>query len=167
MRRLIRNQEIRIDNHHRGDGTRKNWDDKSKVVHIDKFCLKDKEKYRFEVPINISYPITFKSTNVPSKIQTEIQNAFLNQKTRTQFIKELIDTLKNYDSILSDAERTIDAIRRISTFFNLKWNDKEICKHIDAARQKYNVTFSEKGEKFFVEFNPEEIIVGQKINSGK
>ena len=170
MRRLIDNQEIRIDNHHRGDGTMMDWDDTSKEVHIDKYSKYDgksrsyKYRYRFEIPINVSSDITFESTNVPPKIRKEILDAFSNIDKRSKFIKELIETLKNYDSKLSDAQRAIAAIRRISKFFDLKWNDNEIRKNIDIACKKYNVVFSEKEEKYFVELNPKEIIIGKKYD---
>jgi len=146
LKPLIKNQRIRIDDHKRGNREIKDWDDPSIDIHIDK-STKIKIEGRFQyidikVPINTDREIEIKSNwgkiDIPKSLEKEIHNAFSIQKTRDDFITDLVKVLKNFSSFYSDQERALMALKMISKHFDLNWSDA-IQKNYyeDALRGRY------------------------------
>lgn len=168
MKSLIDEQKIRIDNHCWGTGQPNDWDNPSADIHIDKTT---KSKYngkqgkaRIKLPINSDRNPTFeinKSTNgqIRSRLTKEIKKAVEDRNRLREFTKELIEILKNYNSTLSDREKTNSAIKRICKHFDLSeeilremttYVDQELFSmatiHADVdQRNLYLISFDQRG----------------------
>ena len=159
LRKLIKNQTIRIDNHHRGDGVALDWDSKRGNIHIHKTVNQSDAHYEFKVPLNVERPISSNDfENMPRKIRDEIRNAFQETTIRQEFVKTLYDILKNYSSIMSNREKAFQALERVCVCFGLT----------DGTRQEvfqtltYVIEFSRESSQYVAKMTKESISVGQK-----
>ncbi|WP_379969802.1 hypothetical protein [Epilithonimonas sp. UC225_85] len=173
LKELIKNQTIIIDDHKRGTGEIKNFDNHQNDVHIDKetnypFNGK-KQRIKIRVPINSDNPIKVENTKgkieIPGKLKKEIQNAFENKNTRTAFIKDVIEILRNYESSLSTEEIAENILNRLSKHFDLKWNKEKIERYTDEILIAYTQFYTDnKGQNYFIKLESKKITIGQ--NSG-
>lgn len=169
---LIENQSIIIDDHKRGNQEIKNWDDLSVDVHIDKktnYPINGKrQNVRIRIPINSERPIIIENgkkqrlDDIPSQLRKEIRNALENNETRENFLKDLINTIKNFDSILDNEERARQILKNLSRHFNLKWNKEKIATYVNDILQVYTEIYVDKNEtQFFITVDREKIKIGQ------
>jgi len=145
IKALIKNQTIMIDDHHRGAGEEKNWDDEGKDIHIDKkpqYKINGKiQEVRIRLPINSDRELSIEAkTNgvrkVPEKLKKEIKKAFKDTKIRNRFIRDLRDILENFSSTLDNHEKIEDTMSRFSNHFKLNWTGESITTYIDDVIKK-------------------------------
>ncbi|MCR5361876.1 MAG: hypothetical protein K6E73_07685 [Bacteroidales bacterium] len=159
LRKLIENQTIRVDNHHRGDGCPLNWDSKKGDIHIHKIVHRSGTDYTFKIPLNVQHPLTSADfERMPHHIRKEIEEAFQDAALRQDFVKTLYDILKDYESIVSDKEKAFNALMRVCDYFDLK-NGTRRDIEVDL---KYIIDFSEHDASYFAEMTKDAISVGQK-----
>lgn len=135
---LINNQTIKIDNHNRGDGRELSQEG----IHIHKRTnTKIDGKRRdidIEVPLNSTAPKRITSGNkkykdIPRSLQKEIQEAFEDVNLQEKFVRAILDILAQCKEGLSE-EVALDAIRRLSDFFDLGWNVNEVQDRVEGVR---------------------------------
>lgn len=105
LKNLIDNQTIRIDDHKRGNREQKNWDDKSKDVHVDKSTnIKvngKRQKVQIRIPINSDRPIKISNKNdqvisIPKSLEREIIQALENKEKREAFVSDILNTIREF-----------------------------------------------------------------------
>jgi len=169
---LIERQTIIIDDHKRGTGEVKNWDKKDVDVHIDKttnFPVKGKrQNIRIKVPINSDRPLKMenaksKSHNkIPLQLKREIKKAFENKAQRERFIKDILEHIKNFDTILSSEVRVRQVLSNISEHFDLEWTKEKIATYSNDVLSLYTQNYTdEKGGQFFITVDKFKIKIGE------
>ena len=172
LKELINRQTIIIDDHKRGSGEVKNWDDKTADVHIDKttnFPLNgERQDIRIKVPINSDRPIKIENAKkkrlneIPSQLIREIQSAFEDKQQRESFIKDIIEHLKSFDTILSSEERVKQVLSNISKHFDLDWTNEKISTYSDDILSLYTQKYTDKnGRQFFITVDNVKIKIGE------
>ncbi len=175
---LIDNQTIIIDDHKRGSGEIKNWDNTTTDIHIDKltnFPVDGKrQKVRVKIPINSDKDINIENriggtlNEIPRKLQKEIKKAFEDKIIRQRFISEILDILKNFNSILNNEEKAHQVLKRLSKHFNLEWTDEKITTYYNGVLEQYSERYTDQNNNiFFIKVNNERIVIGQDNNSYK
>lgn len=162
-----------IDDHHWGTGEVKNWDDKSKDIHIDKktqYKIDGKmQEVRIRLPINFDRKLSIKAKThgvkeVPSKLNKEIREAFKNTKIRQSFVIDLREILDNFSSILDNHEKIEDTMSRFSNHFELKWTEEEIITYIDDVIEKREsierIYTDKKNNLYYFLINRQKIQIG-------
>lgn len=178
LKGLIENQTIIIDDHKRGSREIKNWDDESNDVHIDKttnFPIDGKrQKVRIRIPINSNRPIKIQNQNkdalkkIPKKLEKEIREAFENTEKRMDFIREIIQILKNFKTSLRNEDRAKQILENLSNHFGLKWTGEKIATYVKEVLMVYTEVFEdEKGENFFMKIDKDKIEIGQNTGYAK
>ena len=173
LKSLIENQVIIIDDHKRGNGETKNWDDPSADIHIDKKTnhqIKGKrQEVRIRLPINSNRPLQIdakgktKITDIPRKLIREIQRAFEDRQTREDFITDILETLRNYETILESEERVEQVLRNLSRHFNLEWTDDIIATYRNDILELYTQNYrDQRGRQFFITVDRKKIKIGEK-----
>ena len=173
LKDLIQNQTIIIDNHNWGTGKINDWDDDTQDIHFDKETHYPiggkKQKVKIKVPLNSKRPVTFSNTIgkgidvIPQKLKNEIKGAFSDERKRQFFIKDLIKTLENYPSIMSNSGKARDAILKLSEHFDLNLTGRDIKTYIGDYLESIsqNFTDEESKKRYFIEFNRKNIIAGE------
>lgn len=178
---LIKKQKIQIDDHKRGSKEIKNWDDSTADIHVHKETLYPiegkKQKVTIKIPINSQSPVTITSKvkgskshlqEIPKDLKNEIQKAFENTKIRTKFVKGVVDTLKNFDSVLADEEKARDALNRISENFELEWTGKKISTYVDDALIQYTQIYTSKDKtKYQITIDKEKLKISELTKYSK
>jgi hypothetical protein len=158
MLKLIKNQTIRIDSHHRGDGVPLNLDNDD--VHIHKIINRSRDEYEFKIPLNPSRPLCKGGfETMPIKIKKEIKEAFRDETKRSNFCYTLYDVLSNYSSIYSNEEKAFDALKRVCECFGLM---NETIKQFDPKTNTTKLEFNKNARIFFAKMSVPGIEVGQK-----
>ena len=140
MRPLLDNQTIRIDNHQRGHCI--DWDDNVQDIHLHKYyghvdhCKADhddKNWYEIRIPINHKGKITIKGKNnkkldqIPAELEKEIQQAFGDNNKRDQFVSDIIEHLRSYNTSRKTLkQRARRALGNIRNSFNLDYPKAEV-----------------------------------------
>ncbi len=170
LKNLIDNQIIIIDAHKQGTGEINDFDSLENDVHIDKktnFPLNGKrQNVRIRIPINSDNSIKVenkrKKIPMPNKLNKEIQEAFGNVEVRRAFIKDVLETLANYDSALNSEEKALKVLERLSKHFDLEWDDETIKKHREEILLAYTQFYKDKqGRRFFIKLDRDKITIGQ------
>lgn len=173
LKKLIENQTITIDDHKRGTGEIKDWNDLSSDVHIDKsthFRIEGKrQKVRIKIPINSDQPIkieNFKNSKkikeIPKQLFNEIKDALGDKTLRDRFTNDLVDTLKNFGSLLENEKRVRQTLERLSKHFDLNWTKKKIPVYINNTLQSYTEIYIDNlGDEFFMTVVKTKIEIGQ------
>lgn len=172
LRELIKDQTIIIDDHKRGSREAKNWDDTRNDIHIDKttnFPLNGRiQKVRIRIPINSERPISIENEKkqvvdeIPRKLRREISKAFENKESRTRFVKEIMDVLKDFDTILSNEQRANQVLTNISKHFDLDWPTETITNYAKDVLLSYTLVYTDDtGKEFFSKLDYEKIEFGQ------
>lgn len=173
LRSLIKKQIVTIDDHKRGCQEFKNWDDPNLDVHIDKVTQYtingEKTTVRIKIPINSDRPITIVNkrrnainSTIPLRLKREISKAFENKQIREDFISDLIEVLKNYDSVMSTENKAKSALTKISKHFGLKLPTNPITSYVNAVLDKYQLEYEiNRDEKYFAEISKDEMRFGQ------
>jgi len=172
LKGLIDNQTIIIDDHKRGSGEVKNWDDQTADVHIDKttnFPFKgERQEIRIRVPINSDRPLKIENAkkkkldNIPGQLRREIQSAFEDKQKRENFIKDIIKHIKNFDTILENEKRVQQVLSNISTHFDLKWTNEKIATYSNDALALYTQKYTDDdGRQYFITIDNEKIKIGE------
>lgn len=171
LKGLIKNQTIRIDDHHWGNREQKNWDDSSKDIHIDKSTNTKvngkRQKLQIRIPINSERPIKIGNKNgqiesIPKSIEREIKHALEDKETREAFIGDLLNTLKEFPSSLDNEKRAKDILDRLSKHFGLEWTGDKITKYAKDLLKYYGQTYTdEKGFSYFLTIDKQKIEIGQ------
>jgi hypothetical protein len=173
---LIDDQTIIIDDHKRGSGEIKNWDNKATDIHIDKFTNfpvdGKRQKVRIKIPINSDRDINIENrtggtlNEIPRKLQKEIKKAFEDKTLRDRFITDVFYVVKNFDSILSDEEKAHQILKKLSKHFNLKWTEENIAIYSNGILNQYTELYTDQNRNmFFIQLNKEKITIGQDNNS--
>lgn len=178
LKQLIKNQTIIIDDHKRGSGEIKNWDNTSTDIHIDKktnFPIEGKkqQEVRIRIPINSDRSIQIeakgnkKITEIPKRLRREIQQAFENKKSRERFMADVIETLQNYDTILSSEQRVEQVLRNISRHFDLEWTDDRIVTYKNDILELYTRYYTDgQGRQFYITIDRKKIEIGENNGFG-
>ncbi|WP_278584000.1 hypothetical protein [Coprobacter fastidiosus] len=173
LRSLIKKQIVTIDDHKRGCQEIKNWDDPNFDVHIDKVTQYtingEKTAVRIKIPINSDRSITIvnKRRNnidniIPQKLKKEISKAFENKQIREDFLSDLIEVLKNYDSVMSTENKAKSALTKISKHFGLRLPTKKIASYVNDVLYKYQLEYEiNRDEKYFAEIRKDKMRFGQ------
>ncbi|MEI7489411.1 MAG: hypothetical protein WCJ72_18750 [Chryseobacterium sp.] len=177
LKNLIQNQTIIIDDHKRGAREIKNWDDSSNDIHIDKITnyplSGERQRLRLKIPINSKRSIKIenakgKNIEIPKKLEKEIKAAFSDENIRNNFIKDLIDILRNYSSILSNEEKAHNALANLAENFGLNWTKEKIANYIESALKNYTEVYNDKeGNEFFFKIGEKQIEIGQNNGYAK
>ena len=176
LKNLIEDQIIIIDDHKRGTGEIKDFDNLENDVHIDKetnYKIEGKrQKIKIRVPVNSDNPIKVKSKNkkgeIPNGLNKEIKEAFEDKKTREAFIKDVLETLANYDSLLNSEEKATKVLERLSKHFDLKWDNETIKKYRDDVLQTYTQYFVDnRNRRFFIKLDKQRITIAENTGYAK
>tara|TARA_B100001964_G_scaffold13683_2_gene14228 strand:+ start:4577 stop:5152 length:576 start_codon:yes stop_codon:yes gene_type:complete len=168
LKPLIKNQSLIIDDHSQGNREINDWDNKNKDVHIHKNTRTKiegkKSNLTIKIPINSGRKISISNKNsnnfdkIPRKLKKEIQKAFENKKKREAFIKDLIDVLKNFSSILDNEEKVKEAMRKISKHFDLDRTRQNIREYLDDSLMSFTQFFTDSDKKqYFITINNKHI----------
>ena len=91
-------------------------------------------------------------------MKKEIQKAFKNKKVRKAFIKDLIDVLKNYSSVLDDEVKVREAMGKISKHFDLDWTNQNIREYMGDSLIAFTQFFTDSDKKrYFITINNKHI----------
>lgn len=172
LKGLIERQTIIIDDHKRGSREVKNWDDKSADVHIDKKTQYPvngaRQDIRIKVPINSDRPLKIENAKkkqlneIPSQLRREIQRAFENKQERERFIQDIIEHIKNFDTILSSEDRVRQVLLNISKHFDLKWPSEKIATYSNDILSLYTQNYTDNnGRQFFITVEKDKIKIGE------
>lgn len=170
LKNLIKDQLIIIDDHKRGSQEIKSFDDSENDVHIHKetnFPVEGKkQKLQIRIPINSERPIKIenkrKQIDIPRKLNKEIKKAFENQKIRTDFIRDVIEILSNYESNLRSEEQVIKVLERLSKHFNLSWDNETIKRYQEEVLSAYTQFYTDNsGRRFFIKLDKQRITIGE------
>lgn len=138
LKGLIKKQTIIIDDHSRCTA-HAYFDDDNADIHLDKKAKTG--EYRIRVPLNTNRPVRVEIRGrrnaqeiVPNNIREEVREAFADPDTRADFIRDLIDTLKNYPYLeprrearrRRDIDKAYGALRRLSKHFGLEWSNRTV-----------------------------------------
>jgi hypothetical protein len=173
LKNLINKQRIIIDDHRRGAGEIKNFDNPENDIHIDKetnFPVKGKkQKVRIKIPVNSDRPISVESKRkqipIPARLESEIRSAFEDTAIRIEFIRDLIMILSNYESSFNSEEKIISILKRLAKHFDLGWDGKTIKEYTDEILKSYTEYFTDdRGRRFFIELDRQKITIAE--NSG-
>jgi len=173
LKKLIKDQIIIIDDHKRGSREIKDFDKDENDVHIDKetnYSIDGKkQKLKIRIPINSDRQIKIENRNrnieIPSRLRKEINGALENKKTREAFVTDVLQTLENYQSILSSEEKAETILRRLSQHFDLKWDDDTIARYKDDILLAFTQFYKDDaGKQYFMKIDTDKITIGQ--NSG-
>lgn len=176
LKNLIENQTIIIDDHKRGSGEIKDFDNTENDVHIDKvtnFPINGKrQKLKIRIPINSDNPIKIenkrKKIEIPTKLNKEIKKAFENVEIRIEFIRDILEILENYNSVLTSEEKVIKVLARISKHFDLEWNSETIKKYKEEVLQSYTQFYLDnQGRNYFIKLDRTKITIGEKNGYAK
>jgi hypothetical protein len=176
LKNLIEDQVIIIDDHKRGTGEIKNFDNPQNDVHIDKetnFKVDGKvQKVKIRVPINSDQPIKTESKRkeipIPRRLNKEIRKAFEDKATREAFIKDVLETLSEYESVLSSEQKATSILERLSKHFDLNWDNDTIKKYREDILSSYTQFYTDKqGKKFFVKLDRRKITIGENNGYAK
>jgi|AMWB02.1.fsa_nt_gi hypothetical protein len=173
LKGLIDNQTIIIDDHRRGMGEEKKWDDERTDIHIDKttnYRLEGKrQKVRIRIPINSDRPLKIENQRgqyleeIPRRMQKEISSAFEDTEVRERFMTDLIFVLKDFGSLLDSVEKLRVVFERLSKHFNLKWTEEKIIRYSQDVIKIYTELYrDEDGHSFFITVNRNRLKIGQK-----
>ena len=168
LKPLINKQTIIIDDHKRGVGEVKNWDDPAADIHIDKTTKYPidgkKQAVRIRIPINSNRPIRVetakvkKQSEVPNQLKREIIKAFSNRNTRGRFIADVLDILKDFESKSSNEDKARETLEKLSGHFDLEWTGDTIKTFVKDALDTYTETYiDEKGELYYITIDKKKI----------
>lgn len=178
LKGIINKQTIIIDDHKRGSGEIKNWDDPTADVHIDKTTNYpvdgEKQNIRIKVPINSNRPIEIKNgkrkklNDIPRILKREIRDAFENKEKRESFVKDIINHIKEFDTILENEDRAKQVLENISKHFDLEWNDEKIATYSNDILELYTQNYTDdKGSQYFITVDKEKIKIGENNGYAK
>jgi hypothetical protein len=178
LKGLISNQTIIIDDHKRGSGEVKNWDDQTADVHIDKTTnfpfMGERQDVRIRVPINSERPIKIENAkkrkldNIPRQLRREIQSAFEDKEKRESFINDIIEHIKNFHTILENEERVQQVLSNISKHFDLKWTNEKIVTYSKDALSLYIQRYTDNdGRQYFITVDDKKIKIGENNGYAK
>ena len=173
LKPLIQGQTIIIDDHRRGNGEVKDWDDHTADIHIDKsthYKVNGKRRnIRIKIPINSDQPIKVETKGkgkalekIPSGLLREIQSAFSNREIRDEFITDVLKTLKTFDSTLDSIRKAKQVIERLAAHFDLKWTEESnSSKDGDQLMRYVQIYRDDAGNRFFISLDLERIKIGE------
>lgn len=171
LKGLIKNQTIRIDDHHWGNREQKNWDDTVKDIHIDKSTNTKvngkRQNLQIRIPINSDRPIKIGNKNdqinsIPRSLEKEIKEALENKDSRVAFIGDLLDTLREFPSSLDNEKRAKDILDRLSKHFGLEWTGEKTTTYAKDVLRYYAQTYTDQaGLKYFLTIDKQKIEIGQ------
>jgi hypothetical protein len=171
LKGLIKNQTIIIDDHKRGNGEIKNWDDPGLDVHIDKttnYPVNGKRQdVRIRIPINSNREIRIENSKsrqdeVPRQLLREIRNAFENTDTRERFISEIIEILLNFKTLLQSEERVEQILSNLSRHFDLEWTQEKIATYTNNILEVYTQIYTDdKNNQFYITIDKDKIKIAE------
>lgn len=171
LKGLIKNQTIRIDDHQWGSREQKNWDDRSKDIHIDKSTNTringKRQKLQIRIPINSERPIKIENKRekidlIPKCLEREIKNALNNKETRESFITDLLHILNNFHSSLDNEKKAKDILDRLSSHFELKWTGDKTTSYAKDVLKYYSQKYTDEEEySYYITIDNQKIEIGQ------
>ena len=120
------------------------------------------------MPINSDRPLKIENAkkkqlnDIPSQLRREIQRAFENKQQRESFITDIIEHIKNFDTILSSEDRVRQVLSNISEHFDLEWTNEKIATYSDDILSLYTQNYTDdKGRQFFITVDKDKIKIGE------
>jgi len=99
---------------------------------------------------------------VPGQLRREIQKAFDDKQTRENFITDVIDILKNYDTILNSEERVEQVLTTLSKHFDLKWKRDKIATYRNDILELYTRNYADQtGRHFYITIDKKKIKIAE------
>lgn len=178
LKALIKNQTIKIDDHKWGSREIKTWDDPAIDVHIDKSTNfpynGEQQNIRIRVPINSARDIKIENKNknkindIPAPLKKEIKKALGDKRIRESFLKDVIRSVDNFKSELSDIEKAQNALNRIAKHLDLEWTNQAISDYAKDALNRYAQFYNDaQGDEYFLELSREGFKAGQNNGFGE
>ncbi len=172
LKGLIEKQTIIIDDHKRGSQEVKNWDDKTADVHIDKttnFPINGKrQNIRIKVPINSNRPLIIENakkqhiTEIPTQLRREIQKAFEDKQKRECFIRDIIEHIKTFSTILENEIKVRQVLSNISKHFDLEWTNEKITTYSNDILEIYTQNYTDdQGRQYYITVDKNKIKIGE------
>jgi hypothetical protein len=170
LKELIKDQVIIIDDHKRGTGEIKDFDNTQNDVHIDKetnFPVEGKrQKLKIRIPINSDKPISIENKRrqvpIPNRLKREIRSAFENREVRNAFMRDVLETLSNYKSVLNSEQKVLSILERLSKHFDLQWDTEKLVKYKDEILLAYTQFYTDdNGRVFFIKLDRDKITIGE------
>ena len=172
LKPLIRKQKLRIDDHKRGAGEIKDWNDPSADIHLDKETYLpiggQIQNVRIKIPLNSDSDISIKNNKkqndeIPRKLLREIKDALKDKKARQDFVEDIVNVLKDYESALSDINNLRKSVEKIARHFDLGWSDTEITARVNGAIESLTKYYTDnENKRYFIRFDKTEITIGEK-----
>ncbi len=177
LKRLIKNQTIKIDDHKAGAREIKQWDKSDIDVHIHKstnFRVNGKKQnIDIKIPINSERPLSVmsmgKDIDIPKDLKKEILEAFRNPTIRNNFVDDVIKNISEYKTELSSIDRAESVLRRISRHFGLDDSYRVVKKYDGDNLVSLTLVYDKLGHDnvFCANINCESITVGQNNGYAK
>lgn len=127
-----------------------------------------RQQVRIKVPINSDRPIKVENARkkelneIPGQLKREIQRAFQNKTKRDSFIKDIVEHIKNFSTILENEERVKQVVSNISKHFDLKWTEDKISTYTNDVLMLYSQLHTDDaGNEFFISVDKEKIRIGE------
>lgn len=162
LKPLIKDQTIRIDDHLQDGRVPHRWDD-DRDIHIDKTTNSGKDKVRIKIPLNSDREITVtnakeKIDGIPRKIRKEITKALSNKKIREEFVRSVLEVVRDFGANIENKEHAKQIVDRISKHFGK--SKMLIDKYID--QKKYIQIREDKYYNlFFYRLSNKDLTIGQ------
>ena len=157
MKNLINGQSIRIDNHHRGDGSE--FELKNNV-HIHKVMNSDRYNgAEILIPLNETQDLIFKKIKgrdniVKKQIVNEINKAFKDKRKRTEFVKYIFKRIEGFsnDTLSSNISNFIKGAKSLAKHFDLEEEIIKTTKNLIKDKIKsYTTLHKDKhGNKYYI-----------------
>lgn len=162
---LIKGQIIEIDDHRRGCGEQKDWNDPSADIHLHKKTIDTKDPCAVSIRIPLNNPQSLvsienmhrrqKQDEVPARLRKEIEDTLNDKKLRERFLKGIIKRLDDYKWPYRSASHDIfnkeihKLIKHIAKGFGLKLTEEttELWSNIKLERYTHILT-NDNGLKF-------------------
>jgi hypothetical protein len=151
MKKLLDNQEIRIDNHH--PATPLDW--QKDDIHLHKRSLgkrKNDDRY-YDIRVSLNRQWTCSQNNIPDKLREEIKECFENSQKREQFVKDITSSLNDlYDRKLTKFQRINQAMGNIRKAFDLSYPRAEIKGWIRKSLKMYISIHEDKNRYYYCSY---------------
>lgn len=174
MKRLIKGQTIRIDNHDSGSGREITYDDS---LHIHKVMNSDRYNgVEVLIPLNENREISFRKVKgknglIKSRLRNEINRAFRSPQKRKQFASDIFKDIERYSQNEDNPIRIqnlVKSAKAIAKHFDLYPEIRnEVSNRIkDRISTYYSEHIDENGERYFIyqDLKGQNIRIGSDFN---
>jgi hypothetical protein len=132
------------------------------------------QKVRIKIPINSQRPIQIENNRkkeieeIPKKLEREIIEALEDKKKREEFIQDILQVLKNFETILTTEERARQVLENLSRHFDLKWTKEKITNYVGDVLNSYTEVYrDDENKEYFAKISKYKIEIGQNNGYAK